>query len=205
MKIFAAAMNYTSPDAKGKGENLPVHEPVIFTKPDTALLRNGNPFFLPDFSEEIYFETEVVVKINRLGKNIEERFAHRYYDQVTVGIDFTAQDLLRRYRAEGLPWEMSKAFDASAVAGTFIPLAEAGRIDDLSFHLEINGTKVQEGTTADMVHSTDALIAYTSRFFTLKTGDLIYTGTPAGVAPVKRNDHLVAYLGERQLLDFFIC
>lgn len=200
MKIFAAAMNYAAHGTKGKDTD----EPVIFTKPDTALLRNGKPFFLPDFSREIAFETEVVVKINRLGKNIEERFAHRYYDEVTVGIDFTAQDLLRRYRAQGLPWEMSKAFDHSAVTGTFIPLSEAGGIDELSFHLEINGSKVQRGTTADMRYSTDALIAYISRFFTLKTGDLIYTGTPDGVAPVKQNDHLVAYLGERPLLDFFI-
>jgi 2-keto-4-pentenoate hydratase/2-oxohepta-3-ene-1,7-dioic acid hydratase in catechol pathway len=204
MKIFAAAMNYPAPCAGGNDANLPPLQPVVFTKPDTALLRNGNPFFLPAFSSEIAFETEVVVRICRLGKNIEERFAHRYYDQVTVGIDFTAQDLLCRFRAQGLPWEMSKAFDASAVVGSFIPLSEAGDIHRLSFHLEINGTNVQQGTTADMYYSTDALIAYISRFFTLKTGDLIYTGTPAGVAPVKQNDHLVAFLGDSPLLDFFI-
>ncbi|MDR2791949.1 MAG: fumarylacetoacetate hydrolase family protein [Tannerellaceae bacterium] len=196
-------MNYRSPNATG--EEGTKHEPVVFAKPDTAVLRDGRPFFLPDFSEEVAFETEVVVKINRLGKNIEERFAHRYYSEVTVGIDFTAQDLLRRYRAEGLPWEMAKAFDASAVLGTFVPLTElGGNINNLAFHLEINGINVQQGLTADMVHSTDALIAYVSRFCTLKTGDLIYTGTPAGVAPVKREDHLVAFLEGRPLLDCFI-
>jgi 2-keto-4-pentenoate hydratase/2-oxohepta-3-ene-1,7-dioic acid hydratase in catechol pathway len=203
MKIFAAAMNYRAPGATK--EDKPAHEPVVFIKPDTAVLRDGRPFFLPDFSEEVVFETEVVVKINRLGKNIEERFAHRYYNEVTVGIDFTAQDLLRRYRDEGLPWEMAKAFDASAVLGTFVPLSEMGQdINGLSFRLEINGLEMQTGSTAEMVHSTDALIAYISRFCTLKTGDLIYTGTPAGVAPVKREDHLVAFLEGRPLLDFFV-
>lgn len=173
-------------------------------KSDSSLLKDGKPFFIPDFSSEIHYETELVVKIDRLGKNIAERFAHRYYSEVTVGIDFTARDLQRRLREQGLPWEISKAFDNSAVIGTFIPLEEAGNVNQLSFHLDMNGKTVQQGNTADMLFSVDQIIAYVSRFFTLKIGDLIYTGTPVGVGPVSIGDHLEGYLGERKLLDFHI-
>lgn len=196
-------MNYAAHN-KELHHTLELTEPTIFMKSDSSLLKDGKPFFIPDFSSEIHYETELVVKIDRLGKNIAERFAHRYYSEVTVGIDFTARDLQRRLREQGLPWEISKAFDNSAVIGTFIPLEEAGNVNQLSFHLDMNGKTVQQGNTADMLFSVDQIIAYVSRFFTLKIGDLIYTGTPVGVAPVSIGDHLEGYLGERKLLDFHV-
>lgn len=196
-------MNYAAHN-KELHHTLELTEPTIFMKSDSSLLKDGKPFFIPDFSSEIHYETELVVKIDRLGKNIAERFAHRYYSEVTVGIDFTAMDLQRRLREQGLPWEISKAFDNSAVIGTFIPLEEAGNVNQLSFHLNMNGKTVQQGNTADMLFSVDQIIAYVSRFFTLKIGDLIYTGTPVGVGPVSIGDHLEGYLGERKLLDFHV-
>ena len=196
-------MNYAAHN-KELHHTLELTEPTIFMKSDSSLLKDGKPFFIPDFSSEIHYETELVVKIDRVGKNIAERFAHRYYSEVTVGIDFTARDLQRRLREQGLPWEISKAFDNSAVIGTFIPLEEAGNVNQLSFHLDMNGKTVQQGNTADMLFSVDQIIAYVSRFFTLKIGDLIYTGTPVGVGPVSIGDHLEGYLGERKLLDFHI-
>ncbi|WP_251967924.1 fumarylacetoacetate hydrolase family protein [Parabacteroides sp. AD58] len=203
MKIIAVGMNYAAHN-KELHHTLELTEPTIFMKSDSSLLKDGKPFFIPDFSSEIHYETELVVKIDRLGKNIAERFAHRYYSEVTVGIDFTARDLQRRLREQGLPWEISKAFDNSAAIGTFIPLEEAGNINQLSFHLDINGKTVQQGNTADMLFPVDKIIAYVSRFFTLKIGDLIYTGTPVGVGPVSIGDHLEGYLGERKLLDFHV-
>ncbi|HIX22257.1 MAG: fumarylacetoacetate hydrolase family protein [Parabacteroides sp.] len=203
MKIIAVGMNYAAHN-KELHHTLELTEPTIFMKSDSSLLKDGKPFFIPDFSSEIHYETELVVKIDRLGKNIAERFAHRYYSEVTVGIDFTARDLQRRLREQGLPWEISKAFDNSAVIGTFIPLEEAGNVNQLSFHLDMNGKTVQQGNTADMLFSVDQIIAYVSRFFTLKIGDLIYTGTPVGVGPVSIGDHLEGYLGERKLLDFHV-
>ena len=196
-------MNYAAHN-KEMRHTLELSEPTIFMKADSALLKDGKPFFIPDFTNELHYETEIVVKINRLGKNIAERFAHRYYEEVTVGIDFTARDLQNRLRAKGLPWEISKAFDNSAVVGTFVPLSEVGDVNALPFHLDINGVKVQEGNTADMLFPVDKIIAYASRFFTLKIGDLIYTGTPAGVGPVKIDDHLQGYIGARKLLDFYV-
>lgn len=196
-------MNYAAHN-KELHHTLELTEPTIFMKSDSSLLKDGKPFFIPDFSSEIHYETELVVKIDRLGKNIAERFAHRYYSEVTVGIDFTARDLQRRLREQGLPWEISKAFDNSAVIGTFIPLEEAGNVNQLSFHLDMSGKTVQQGNTADMLFSVDQIIAYVSRFFTLKIGDLIYTGTPVGVGPVSIGDHLEGYLGERKLLDFHV-
>lgn len=196
-------MNYAAHN-KELHHTLELTEPTIFMKSDSSLLKDGKPFFIPDFSSEIHYETELVVKIDRLGKNIAERFAHRYYSEVTVGIDFTARDLQRRLREQGLPWEICKAFDNSAVIGTFIPQEEAGNVNQLSFHLDMNGKTVQQGNTADMLFSVDQIIAYVSRFFTLKIGDLIYTGTPVGVGPVSIGDHLEGYLGERKLLDFHV-
>ena len=196
-------MNYAAHN-KELHHTLELTEPTIFMKSDSSLLKDGKPLFIPDFSSEIHYETELVVKIDRLGKNIAERFAHRYYSEVTVGIDFTARDLQRRLREQGLPWEISKAFDNSAVIGTFIPLEEAGNVNQWSLHLEMNGKTVQQGNTADMLFSVDQIIAYVSRFFTLKIGDLIYTGTPVGVGPVSIGDHLEGYLGERKLLDFHV-
>ena len=196
-------MNYAAHN-KELHHTLEITEPTIFLKADSSLLKDGKPFFIPDFSSEMHYETELVGKIDRLGKNIAERFAHRYYNEVTVGIDFTARDLQRRLREQGLPWEISKAFDNSAAIGTFVPLNEAGEVNHLSFHLDINGQTVQQGCTEDMLFSVDKIIAYVSRFFTLKIGDLIYTGTPAGVGAVHIGDHLEGYLGDRKLLDFHV-
>ena len=196
-------MNYAAHN-KELHHSLELSEPTIFMKSDSSLLKDGKPFFIPDFSSEIHYETEIVVKIDRLGKNIAERFAHRYYNEVTVGIDFTARDLQSKLRAQGLPWEISKAFDNSAALGTFIPVERVGDINRIPFHLDINGTTVQAGNTQDMLFPVDKIIAYVSCFFTLKIGDLIYTGTPVGVGPVKIDDHLQGYIGEQKLLDFFV-
>lgn len=203
MKIIAVGMNYAAHN-KELHHSLELSEPTIFMKSDSSLLKDGKPFFIPDFSSEIHYETELVVKIDRLGKNIAERFAHRYYTEVTVGIDFTARDLQRKLREQGLPWELSKAFDNSAVVGTFVPVEQVGSISNLPFYLDINGKTVQKGNTQDMLFSVDKIIAYVSRFFTLKIGDLIYTGTPVGVGPVQIDDHLQGYIGEQKLLDFFV-
>jgi len=171
-------------------------------KPDTALLKDGNPFFLPDFSNEIHYETELVVKINRLGKNIGERFAHRYYDEITLGIDFTARDLQRKQKELGLPWEIAKSFDHSAAIGTFISINEVADLQNLNFHLDINNETVQQGNTKEMIYPVGKIISYISQFFTLKIGDLIFTGTPAGIGPVAMDDHLQGYLEDQKLLDF---
>ena len=204
MKIFAVGWNYLNHNKEMNRALLP-KEPVLFMKPDTALLKDGKPFFLPPFSERIEYETELVVRISRLGKNIAPRFAHRNYDAVTVGIDFTARDLQARLRAEGSPWEISKGFDGSAVVGDFIPVDEAaGNLQDLHFSLRIDGKEVQRGHTADMIFPVDEMIAYISRFYTLRMGDLLFTGTPEGVGPVAIGNRLQGYLGERQLLDFHV-
>ena len=204
MKIIAIGMNYALHKVE-LGHTEEIQEPVIFLKPDSAILRDGKPFFLPDFSSEIHYETEVVVRISRLGKCIAPRFAHRYYDEVTLGIDFTARDLQRRFRAEGHPWELSKGFDNSAAIGQFVPLSElGGDVQKLHFHLDIDGRTMQRGYTADMQFRVDEIIAYVSRFMTLKMGDLIYTGTPVGVGPVSIGQHLEGYMGDKKLLDFHI-
>ena len=204
MKIIAVGMNYKEHCKELHAEeNLP-KEPVIFIKPDSALLKDGKPFFIPDFSSQIDYETELVIRINRLGKNIASRFAHRYYDAVTVGIDFTARDLQRNFRAQGLPWELSKGFDNSAVIGDFVPVERFLNVQQLDFHLDIDGTTVQQGNTADMLFKIDEIIAYVSQFFTLKIGDLIFTGTPVGVGPVSVGQHLEGYLQEDKLLDFYV-
>lgn len=203
MKIIAVGMNYAAHN-KELNHTLTLTEPTIFMKADSALLKDGKPFFIPDFTQELHHEAEIVVKIDRLGKNIAERFAHRYYHEVTVGIDFTARDLQNRLREKGLPWEISKSFDHSAVVGTFVPLEEVGDIHHLPFHLDINGELRQAGNTENMLFNVDRIIAYVSQFFTLKMGDLIYTGTPSGVGPVQIGDHLQGYIGDRKLLDFYV-
>jgi len=174
-------------------------KPIIFMKPDTAILRERHDFYLPEFSKEIHHELELVYKINRLGKNINEQFAHRYYDHVTVGIDFTARDLQAQLKEKGQPWEISKAFDHSAPVGRFIPLTD---LDDknIPFHLTINGNTVQEGNSHDMIFTIDQIIAYVSRFVTLCKGDLIFTGTPVGVGQVKAGDLMEAFIGGKKLL-----
>ena len=204
MKIIAVGMNYAQHNRE-LGHTQENREPVIFMKPDSAILKDGKPFFVPDFSHEVHYETEVVVRICRLGKNIAPRFAHRYYDAVTVGIDFTARDLQRKFREAGNPWELCKGFDNSAAIGTFISLEQAGGdLQNLDFHLDIDGCEVQRGNTADMLFKIDDIIAYVSRFTTLKIGDLLFTGTPAGVGPVSVGQHLQGYLGGEKLLDFHI-
>ena len=204
MKIICVGMNYTAHN-KELNNPLIMSEPVIFMKPDTALLKNGKPFYLPDFSSDMQYEAEIVVKIDRLGKNISRHFARRYYNEVTVGIDMTARDLQRKFKKEGLPWELCKSFDNSAVIGDFVPLEELGNnLDALPFRLDIDGKTVQESNTTFMNFKTDEIIEYVSRFITLRTGDLIFTGTPDGVGNVKINNHLQGYIGEKKLLDFWI-
>lgn len=204
MKIIAVGMNYMAHCHElHANEKLP-EEPVLFMKPDSALLKDSKPFFIPDFSKQIHYETELVVRICRLGKNIAPRFAHRYYDAVTVGIDFTARDLQNKLRSEGKPWEISKGFDNSAVIGDFVSVSRFKDVQNLNFHLTIDGNKVQEGNTGDMLFKIDDLIAYISQFYTLKIGDLLYTGTPVGVGPVSINQHLEGYLEGEKLLDFYV-
>jgi len=202
MKILAVGMNYVEHNKELDGTLDIPREPVIFTKADSALLKDGKPFFIPDFTEQCDYETEIVVRICRLGKNIAPRFASRYYDAVTVGIDFTARDLQRKLRKAGQPWEICKGFDNSAVIGDFVPVDRFPDIQNMDFRLDINGKTAQQGNTRDMIFPVDALIAYVSRFFTLKIGDLIYTGTPAGVGPVHIGEHLEGYIGDCKLLEF---
>ena len=203
MKIIAVGMNYALHNEE-LGQAKTASEPVIFMKPDSAILKDGKPFFIPDFSNEIHYETELVVRINRLGKNIAPRFAHRYYDAVTVGIDFTARDLQRKFREEGHPWELCKGFDSSAAIGAFVPVDRFKDIQQLNFSLQIDGKEMQAGCTADMLFKVDDIIAYVSQFVTLKIGDLLFTGTPAGVGPVHIGQHLQGYLEDEKLLDFHI-
>ncbi len=199
MKIIAIGRNYVD---HAKELNNPVpKEPMFFMKPETAIIRNNKPFFYPDFSENIHYETEIVLKINRLGKNIEERFAHRYYDEIGIGIDFTARDLQDKCKAAGKPWEIAKAFDGSAPLSEFVPKSNY-KLNDLHFSLDLNGKTVQNGSTKDMIFSFDKLIAYVSKFVTLKIGDLIFTGTPVGVGPVKIGDRLTAKIEGKIFLDF---
>ncbi len=200
MKILAVGMNYAEHN-KELHNTLLLKEPVIFSKPESAIVKNGKPFFIPDFDGRFDYETEIVVRICHLGKNIAERFAHRYYDALTVGIDFTARDLQTRLREQGLPWDICKGFDGSAVIGEFINKDELPPMDQLHFSLDIDGTTVQRGYSGDMIHSVDQIIAYASQFFTLKTGDLIYTGTPVGVGPVHENQRLEGFLEGRKVLD----
>lgn len=178
-------------------------QPVVFMKPDSALLRENKPFFLPDFSSEIHYEVEVVLKINRLGKNIAPQFASRYYDEFALGVDFTARDLQNDFRAKGLPWELAKGFDNSAVVSSFLPMKDYEK-NNISFRLDINSKTVQTGNTANMIYSFDEIIAYVSRFFTLKIGDLIFTGTPAGVGKVAINDVLEGYVENQKMFSFKI-
>lgn len=202
MKIIAIGRNYVD-HARELNNPVPV-EPVVFLKPETALVKGNKPFFLPDFSSEIHYEAEIVLKIEKVGKNIAEEFAYRYYDELTVGIDFTARDIQRQAKEKGLPWEKAKAFDHSAPVGRFIPISSLRDPKSFSFGLNINNIRVQSGRTDDMIFSFDQLVSYVSRFFTLQMGDLIFTGTPAGVGQVHRNDRLVADIEGTVLLDFVV-
>ncbi|MBQ8046789.1 MAG: fumarylacetoacetate hydrolase family protein [Prevotella sp.] len=201
MKIFGIGMNYAGHN-KELGFPLYNQEPVVFMKPDSALLKDRKPFFVPDGLGRVDYEAELVVRISRLGKSIPERFASRYYDALTVGIDFTARDLQHRLRSEGLPWEMSKGFDGAAAVGEWVGVGELPGVDGLNFRLDVNGTTVQQGCSADMLFGIDRLISLLSVHFTLRQGDLVFTGTPAGVGPVHIDDHLEGWLGERKVLEF---
>ncbi len=202
MKIICIGRNY-SEHARELNNPLP-KKPVFFMKPDSALLLRNKPFFYPDFSSEVHYETEVVLKISRLGKRIQKQFAPRYYQTVGLGIDFTARDLQDECKKSGHPWEIAKAFDQSAVINTFVPLDTIPDRNAINFQLELNDKTVQKGNTKDMIFSFDEIIAYVSTFITLKTGDLIFTGTPAGVGAVKQGDHLVASLEGRVMIDFHV-
>ena len=202
MKIFAVGMNYLEHNKELHGSLFKPEEPVIFTKADSAVLKDHKPFFIPDHMGRIDYETEIVVRISKLGKNISERFAHRYYDAVTVGIDFTARELQKKLRAGGKPWDLCKGFDGSAALGEWVSLDKFRDIQALHFHLDINGNTVQEGCTSDMLYRVDQLIAYISQYFTLKPGDILYTGTPAGGGPVHIDDHLEGYIEDRKVLEF---
>ncbi|MFO7842349.1 MAG: fumarylacetoacetate hydrolase family protein [Bacteroidales bacterium] len=202
MKIIAIGRNYID---HAKEFNNPVpKEPVFFMMPETALLRNNQPFFYPDFSTDIHYEVEVVIKLNRLGKNIAPEFAHRYYSEIGLGIDFTARDLQKKCKEKGLPWEIAKSFDGAAPISNFLPLEKTGSINGINFRLELNGNIVQQANTKDMIFPVDQLIAYVSKFTTIKIGDLLFTGTPAGVGPVKIGDSLTAYIEDEKMLDFVI-
>ena len=202
MKVFAIGMNYIQHNKELDGALYKPEVPVIFTKADSAVLKDHKPFFIPDFMGRVDYETELVVRICRLGKSIPQRFAHRYYDAVTVGIDFTAREMQQKLRAAGHPWEICKGFDGSAALGEWGDVQKFRDIQAIHFHLDINGKTVQEGCASDMLFHVDEIIAYISKFFTLKTGDILYTGTPAGVGPVHIDDHLEGYLEDRKVLEF---
>jgi acylpyruvate hydrolase len=202
MKIICIGQNYID-HIRELGNEIP-ETPVIFLKPDSALLRNNQPFYYPEFTKELHYELEIVIRINRLGKHIEKRFAHKYYEELTVGIDMTARDLQREARKKGLPWEISKAFDNSAVLGEMVRKDDYPEIKNLSFFLNKNELRMQTGNTRDMIFDFDAIVSYVSRFFTLKIGDLIYTGTPVGVGCLNIGDKLDAGIEGQRLLNFEI-
>lgn len=203
MKIIAVGKNYSEHALEFDGSSEKPTVPLIFMKPDSAIIKNGKHFYVPDFLGRIDYEAEIVVRINKLGKSIPARFAHRYYDAITVGVDFTARDWQRRLIEAGEPWDMSKGFDGSAVLGEFRPVGQYD-INNIDFSLTINDEVVQRGNSSQMYFSVDEIIAYVSRFCTLKTGDLIFTGTPAGVGPVQIGTHLKGYIGEDKVLDFHV-
>ena len=202
MKIICIGRNYV--DHIKELQNEKPDEPVIFLKPDSAILRKNRPFFIPSFSNDLHHEVELVMKIDRLGKNIDRKFSSRYFSSIGLGIDFTARDLQAKLKSKGLPWEKAKAFDFSAViSDEFIPVEEL-QLNNIDFKLDINGETRQKGNSNQMIFTFDELIEHISKYFTLKNGDLIYTGTPAGVGAVQINDRLEGYIGENKLLDFLI-
>ncbi|MEX0987024.1 MAG: fumarylacetoacetate hydrolase family protein [Bacteroidales bacterium] len=200
MKIICIGRNYI--DHAKELDNPVPEKPVFFLKPDSALVLRNKPFFYPEFSNDVHHEIELVIKIQRLGRSIPEKFAHRYYSEVGLGVDFTARDLQLEMKKQGLPWEIAKGFDYSAPVSEFLPLSEITENGEIEFRLDMNSQTVQSGSSRDMIFSFDRIISYVSTFMTLKTGDLIFTGTPAGVGPVRMNDHLEGYLAGRKMMDF---
>ena len=203
MKIIAVGKNYAEHALEFDGPVAAPEVPMIFMKPDSAIIKNGKHFYVPDFLGRVDYEAEIVVRINKLGKSIPARFAHRYYDAITVGIDFTARDMQRGLIERGEPWDLSKGFDGSAVLGEFLPI-ERFDINNVDFSLAIDDNVVQQANTSQMYFSVDEIIAYVSRFCTLKTGDLIFTGTPAGSGEARIGTHLKGYIGEKKVLDFHV-
>ncbi|OUS02084.1 2-hydroxyhepta-2,4-diene-1,7-dioate isomerase [Flavobacteriales bacterium 33_180_T64] len=202
MKLICIGRNYT--DHIKELENEKPTDPVVFLKPDTSILLKKQPFFIPDFSEDIHHEVEILVKINKVGKHIAKKFAHKYYDQISLGIDFTARDLQTQLKAKGLPWEKAKAFDGAAVIGEWLPKSDFKSVDDIDFSLHKNDAIVQDGNTSLMLWKIDELIEYVSKYFTLKIGDIIFTGTPAGVGKVIANDKLKGYIQDKQLFSITV-
>ncbi|HIE73314.1 MAG TPA: FAA hydrolase family protein [Flavobacteriales bacterium] len=202
MKIICIGRNYAN-HAKELGNTIPT-EPLFFLKPETAIQPKGHPFFIPDFSNEIHYEVELIIKIDKIGKNIEELFAHKYYSQIGLGIDFTARDIQEECKAKGLPWEKAKGFDGAAqISRSFINKSELD-LNDISFLLEKNGEQVQIGNSKDMLFSFDKIISYISKFYTLKIGDLFFTGTPAGVGKVEKGDILKGFIGEKEMFKVVV-
>ena len=202
MKILAIGRNYAEHIKELNNER--PDEPVIFSKPDTAILRNNDPFYYPDFSKDIHHEVEILVKIEKVGKNIQPQFAHNYYREIGIGIDFTARDLQQKAKEKGLPWDIAKGFNGSAPISEFVPITDYPDLKNLNFSLKVNGEYRQQGNTSMMLFDIDYMIAYLSRFFTLKKGDIIFTGTPKGVAPVKIGDKLEAFIEDKKMLEFEI-
>jgi 2-keto-4-pentenoate hydratase/2-oxohepta-3-ene-1,7-dioic acid hydratase in catechol pathway len=202
MKIFAIGRNYVD-HARELNNPVPT-EPLFFMKPDTAIVQNNNPFFYPDFTNDLHYETEIVLKLQKVGKNVSEKFAHRYFTEIGIGIDFTARDIQDKCKEKGWPWEIAKAFDGSAPISKFIPKEEFKDLSNINFHLDLNGKTVQQGNTKDLIFSFDKLIAHVSKYVTIRMGDLIFTGTPAGVGPVKIGDRLQAYIEDKLMMDFYI-
>ena len=202
MKIICIGRNYL-PHIKELGHQVS-ENPTFFLKPDSSVITRNRPFFLPDFSQQMEYEVEILVRIDKVGKCIQERFAHTYYHEIGLGIDFTARDLQKQCIERGDPWEIAKAFDGSAVISQFVDKEQFEDINNLNFHLDLNGTTVQSGNSGDMIFSIDKIVSYVSQFFTLKTGDILFTGTPKGVGKVAINDRLEGYLEDRKLLNFRI-
>ncbi|WP_147675994.1 fumarylacetoacetate hydrolase family protein [Algibacter pacificus] len=202
MKLICIGRNYT--EHIEELENEKPTDPVVFLKPDTAILLKKQPFFIPDFSNDVHYEVEVLVKINRVGKHIDRKFAHKYYQEIGLGIDFTARDLQAQLKAKGLPWEKAKGFDGAAVIGEWLPVSDFEDINKMSFSLKKNNKIVQNGNTSHMLWQIDELIEYVSKYFTLKIGDIIFTGTPAGVGKVTANDKLVGFLEEKELFSIIV-
>ncbi len=198
MKIIAVGKNYAK-HAKEMNSDIP-SEPVIFLKPETALLKNNNPLYYPDFTKLLHYETELIFRICKIGKNINKKFAHRYYDKIGIGIDFTARDIQNSQKQKGLPWELAKAFDNSAAISEFVDISEYKNINNINFSLDINKKTVQTGNSNDMIFKIDEIISFVSKYFTLKIGDIIFTGTPEGVGELKIGDKLSAKIEEKELL-----
>ena len=202
MKLICIGRNYTEHIKELQNEK--PTDPVVFLKPDTAILLKKQPFFIPDFSDDVHYEVEVLVKINRVGKHIDRKFAHKYYQEIGLGIDFTARDLQAKLKAKGLPWEKAKSFDGAAVIGNWLPVSDFEDVNQIAFSLKKNEDIVQNGNTSHMLWQIDELIEYVSKYFTLKIGDIIFTGTPAGVGKVAANDKLVGTLEGKELFSITV-